>query len=173
MLRTLMAAFSGRTVSIALLFLLSFCLAATAGEMTSSLLIGNARIDRMIERSALPVPVKDILCWVKGAAASVTTYYGRFPVPQVLIRITPFEGRGVRDGMTFGDRGGRITIRVGNDTSPSELAAVWMLTHEMGHLAFSSADEKHHWIEEGIATYRRTISRHLARHPTGRPMWRV
>jgi len=32
----LMAAFSGRTVSIALLFLLSFCLAATAGEMTSS-----------------------------------------------------------------------------------------------------------------------------------------
>ena len=100
-----MAAFSGRAVSIALLFLLSFCLAATAGEMTSSLLIGNARIDIMIERTSLPVPVKDIFRWVKSAAESVTTYYGRFPVPQVLIRITPFEGRGIRDGMTFGDRG--------------------------------------------------------------------
>src|SRR5260370_18017857 len=109
MLRDRKAAFCGRTVSIALLFLLSFCLAATAGEMTSSLLIGNARIDIRIERTSLPVPVKDIFRWVKAAAASVTTYYGRFPVPQVLIRITPFEGRGVRDGMTFGDRGGGVT----------------------------------------------------------------
>src|SRR5258708_8132387 len=122
MLRTLMAAFSGRTVSIALLFLLSFCLAATAGEMTSSLLIGNARIDIMIERTSLPVPVKDILCWVKAAAASVTTYYGRFPVPHVLIRITPFEGKAVRDAMTLGDRGGRYNIRRLAGPSPAGIA---------------------------------------------------
>jgi len=166
-----MAAFSGRTVSIALLFLLSFCLAATAGEMTSSLLIGNARVDIMIERTSLPVKVKDIFRWVKSAAASVTTYYGRFPVPQVLIRITPFEGRGVRDGMTFADRGGRITIRVGADTSPSELASDWMLTHEMVHLAFPSVDEKHHWIEEGIATYVEPIARIRAGHLTADQMW--
>jgi hypothetical protein len=171
MLRTLMAAFSSRAVSIAVLFLLSFCLAATAGEMTSSLLIGNARIDIMIERTSLPVPVKDIFRWVKSAAESVTTYYGRFPVPQVLIRITPFEGRGVRDGMTFGDRGGRITIRVGNHTSPSELASDWMLTHEMVHLAFPSVDEKHHWIEEGIATYVEPIARIRAGHLTVDQMW--
>jgi hypothetical protein len=55
--------------------------------------------------------------------------------------------------MTFGDQGGRISIRVGNETSLSELASDWMLTHEMVHLAFPSVDEKHHWIEEGIATY--------------------
>src|SRR5467141_4402223 len=171
MLRTLMAAFSGRTVSIALLFLLSSCLAATAGEMTSSLLIGNARIDIMIERTSLPVPVKDIFRWVKSAAASVTTYYGRFPVPQVLIRITPFEGRGVRDGMTFGDRGGRITIRVGNETSPSELASDWMLTHEMVHLAFPTLDDNHHWIEEGIATYVEPIARIQAGHLKAEQMW--
>jgi len=166
-----MAAFSGRTVSIALLFLLSFCLAATAGEMTSSLWIGNARIDIMIERTSLPVQVKDIFRWVKSAAESVTTYYGRFPVPQVLIRITPFEGRGVRDGMTFADRGGRITIRVGADTSPSELASDWMLTHEMVHLAFPSVDEKHHWIEEGVATYVEPIARIRAGHLAADQMW--
>src|SRR5258707_12350257 len=98
MLRTPMAAFSGRTVSIALLFLLSFCLAATAGEMTSSLWIGSARIDIMIERTSLPVKVKDIFLWGKSTAEAVTTYYGRFPVPQGLIRISPLEGGGASDG---------------------------------------------------------------------------
>jgi len=73
--------------------------------------------------------------------------------------------------MTFGDRGGRITIRVGNDTSPSELAADWMLTHEMVHLAFPSVDEKHHWIEEGIATYVEPIARIRAGHLTADQMW--
>src|SRR5260221_11755563 len=109
--------------------------------MTSSLLIGNARIDIMIERTSLPVPVKDILCWVKAAAASVTTYYGRFPVPHVLIRITPFEGRGVRDGMTFGDRGGRITIRFGKETFPLGVSPDWRMSHQMVHLAVHSLDQ--------------------------------
>jgi hypothetical protein len=89
MLRTLMLGFSARAASIALVFLLCFCLEATPGEMTSSLLIGNTRIDIMIERTSLEVPVKDIFLWAKSAAESVTTYYGRFPGPQVLIRITP------------------------------------------------------------------------------------
>ena len=34
-----------------------------------------------------------------------------------------------------------------------------MLTHEMVHLAFPSVDDKHHWIEEGIATYVEPIAR--------------
>ncbi len=139
--------------------------------MTSSLVIGNARIDIVIERSSLRVPVKDIFRWVKSAAECVTTYYGRFPVPQALIRITPFEGRGVRNGRTFGDRGGRITIRVGNETSPSELASDWMLTHEMVHLAFPTVDDNHHWIEEGIATYVEPIARIQAGHLKAEQMW--
>src|SRR5260370_17588602 len=112
--------------------------------MTASLLIGNARIDIMIEGNSPRLPAKEICRWVKSAAESVTAYYGRFPVPRLLIRITPFEGSGVRNGMAFGDRGGRITIRVGNETSPSELASDWMLTHEMVHLPFPSLHEKHH-----------------------------
>jgi len=139
--------------------------------MTSSLVIGNARIDILIERTYLQVPVKDILLWVKSAAECVTTYYGRFPVPRVLIRITPFDGRGVRNGMTFGERGGRITIRVGDKTSPSELASDWMLIHEMVHLAFPSVDDQHHWIEEGIATYVEPIARIQAGHLKVEQMW--
>src|SRR5258707_2670254 len=171
MLRTFRAGSLPRAALAALFFLVCFSFVSAKDEMTSSLVIGNARIDIVIERSSLRVPVKDIFRWGKSAADCVTTYYGRFPVPQVLIRIAPFEGRGVRNGRTFGDRGGRITIRVGNETSPSELASDWMLTHEMVHLAFPSMDEKHHWIEEGIATYVEPIARIQAGQLAVEQMW--
>src|SRR6267154_3769361 len=171
MLSTFTAQFLARRALAVMFFLGSFTFASGKDEMTSSLLIGNARIDIRIEKSTLRVPTKEILHWVKSAAESVTAYYGRFPVPQVLIRITPFEGKGVHNGMTFGDRGGRIIIRVGNETSPSEFASDWMLTHEMVHLAFPSVDEKHHWIEEGIATYVEPIARIQAGHLAADQMW--
>jgi hypothetical protein len=166
-----MVGFSVRVAEMALLLLLCFCLTATAGEMTSTLLIGAARIDVMIERSSPDLPAQDILHWVKTAAESVTAYYGRFPVPHVSIRILPSQGRGVRNGMTFGEPDSRITIRVGDKTSPSDLASDWMLTHEMVHLAFPSVDEKHHWIEEGIATYVEPIARIQAGNMKAEEMW--
>ena len=166
-----MAGFFVRAMLTALFFLGCFSFVSAKDRMTSSMLIGNARIDIRIEGSTLRIPTKDVLRWVKSAAESVAAYYGRFPVPQVLIRITPFEGTGIRDGMTFGDRGGRITIRVGNETSPSEFASDWMLTHEMVHLAFPPVDEKHHWIEEGIATYVEPIARIQAGNLKAEQMW--
>jgi hypothetical protein len=171
MLRTLTTGLFARATLATLLFLGCFSRVLAKDEMTSTLLIGNARIDIMIAGSALPLPAKDVIGWVTSAAASVTAYYGRFPVPQVLIRITPFEGKGVRNGMTFGDRDGRITVRVGKETAPAELASDWMLTHEMVHLAFPSVDEKHHWIEEGIATYVEPIARIQTGHLKEEQMW--
>src|SRR6266403_4334642 len=171
MLRTLMAGFLARATLAALFYLVCFTPVFAKDQMTSSMLIGNARIDIRIEQSTLRIPTKDVLHWLKSAAESVAAYYGRFPVPQLLIRITPFEGRGVHNGLTFGDRGGRILIRVGNETSAAEFASDWMLTHEMVHLAFPSVDEKHHWIEEGIATYVEPIARIRAGHLTADQMW--
>src|SRR4029077_13873321 len=171
MLRSHTTGFFARAAVGALVFLLCFSLVSAKDEMTSSLLIGNARVDIRIEGSTPRLLAKDLFRWVRSAAESVTAYYGRFPVPQVLIRITPFEGRGVRNGMACGDRGGRITIRVGDETSPSELASDWMLTHEMVHLAFPSVDETHHWIEEGIATYVEPIARIRAGHLKAEQMW--
>src|ERR1700741_2392102 len=169
--RTFPAGLFIRAVLAALFYLACFTFASAKDEMTSSLLIGNARIDIRIEESTLRIPTKDVLHWVKSAAESVAAYYGRFPVPQVSIRITPFKGRGVHNGMTFGDRGGRITILVGNETSPSEFASDWMLTHEMVHLAFPSVDERHHWIEEGIAPYVEPIARIQSGNLKAEQMW--
>jgi hypothetical protein len=171
MLRNFTAGFLARASLAALFYLACFTIVSAKDEMTSSLLIGNARIDIRIESSTLRMPAKDMFRWVKSAAESVAAYYGRFPIPQVLIRITPFKGRGVHSGMTFGDQGARILIRVGNETSPSEFASDWMLTHEMVHLAFPSMDEKHHWIEEGIATYVEPIARIQAGNLTVEQMW--
>jgi hypothetical protein len=169
--RTFPADLCIRAVLATLFYLACFTCVSAKDEMTSSLLVGNARIDIRIEESTPRIPTKDVLHWVKSAAESVAAYYGRFPVPQVLIRITPFNGRGVHNGVTFGDRGGRITILVGNETSPSEFASDWMLTHEMIHLAFPSVDEKHHWIEEGIATYVEPIARIQAGNLKAEQMW--
>src|SRR5260370_28273127 len=146
MLRTFRAGFLPRAALAALFFLVCFSFLLAKDEMTSSLVIGNARIDIVIERTSLSVPVKDIFRWVKSAAECVTMYYGRFPVPQVLIRITPFEGRGVRNGMTFGDRGGGRTIRVGAATFSCGPASGWVLAHRHGPPGFSSVGVKEQWI---------------------------
>jgi hypothetical protein len=140
--------------------------------MTSTLFVGGARIEVVTGRGSEPLPVEDLLRWVKLAADSVRVYYGRFPISPVSIYIQPFAGRGIRNGRAFGpDEGGRITIGIGTQTSPEEFPSDWTLTHEMLHLAFPSVGEKHHWIEEGIATYVEPIARIRAGHLAPESMW--
>src|ERR1700688_2983614 len=91
MLRILTACFFARAILASPFVPLCVSLAVAKDEMTSSLLIGNARIEIRIEEDTLRLPARDVFRWVKSAAASVTSYYGRFPLPQVLIQITPFE----------------------------------------------------------------------------------
>jgi hypothetical protein len=141
-------------------------------QMTSTLFVGGARIEVVTRRGSERLPVEDLLRWVKSAADSVRVYYGGFPISPVSIYIQPFAGRGIRNGRAFGpDEGGRITIGIGTQTSPEEFASDWTLTHEMLHLAFPSVGEKHHWIEEGIATYVEPIARIRAGHLARESMW--
>jgi hypothetical protein len=133
--------------------------------------MGNSRIDVVIEKGALQVSKEDLLKWVQWAGESVSAYYGRFPLPHLLLRIIPTDGKGVRGGKTFGEKGGFISIHVGSDTIFEGLATDWMLTHEMVHLAFPSVADNHHWIEEGIATYVEPIARVRAKHLDATQMW--
>lgn len=143
-----------------------------ADQMTSTILIGNSRIDVVIETGDLRASREELMTWVHWAAESVAGYYGRFPVPHLLLRIVPTDGRGVRGGRTFGrDDGGYITIHVGSETDFAYLARDWMLTHEMVHLSFPSMVDNHHWIEEGIATYVEPIARVRAKHFDANQMW--
>jgi len=145
---------------------------APADEMTSTILVGSSRIDVHIESGPMQLSNEELMQWVRMAADSVSTYYERFPVPEVALRIIPTDGRGVRGGKTFGARGGgRISIHVGKETTVNGLNSDWMLTHEMVHLSFPSMADEHHWIEEGIATYVEPIARVRAKHLDAHEMW--
>jgi len=146
-------------------------LTVSAGGLNSTILIGKSEIDIVVKKRPSGIFRDGLLDWVRSAAQSVAAYYGRFPASRVVIRITPVEGRGLRDGMTFGEGGGLITIHVGADTTPLDFRSDWLLTHEMVHLAFPSVAEDHHWIEEGIATYVEPIARVRARQKDASQMW--
>jgi hypothetical protein len=140
-------------------------------NVTSTLLIGGSKIDVTIESGEMKLSQTELLHWVQSAAEAVATYYGRYPVPRVQLRIIPVDGSGVRHGQTFGSDGGLIKIRVGKQTEARELANDWMLTHEMVHLSFPSVADEHHWIEEGIAVYVEPIARIQAKQMSGEQMW--
>jgi hypothetical protein len=154
------------------LFLLLPTRNAPADEMNSTYLVGQSRIDVHIDSGQLAVSNQDLMQWVHWASESVTTYYGRYPVPNLDLSIIPSHGNGVRGGKTFGEKdGGRIRIHVGSESSMSSLQNDWMLTHEMVHLAFPSMADEHHWIEEGLSTYVEPIARVRAGHLDAQRMW--
>lgn len=152
---------------------LTFAVSAGTGadDVTSTLLIGGSKIDVTIEQGSMKLTHAELLHWVQSAAEAVATYYGRYPLPHVFVRIVPTDGRGIRHGQTFGYDGGLIKIRVGGETQVSELASDWMLTHEMVHLAFPSVADEHHWIEEGSAVYVEPIARIQAGQMSPQQMW--
>ena len=140
--------------------------------MTSTLFVGNSRIDVIFEAGSTRLSAEVVLRWVQMAAEAVRGYYGRFPVAHVSLHIKESHGAGVRGGMTFAAAdGGRINIRVGSETSAKQFADDWMLTHEMIHLAFPQMADEHHWIEEGISTYVEPIARIRAGHLMAEQMW--
>ncbi|MGB6961761.1 MAG: hypothetical protein WBF01_15265 [Candidatus Acidiferrum sp.] len=160
-----------RACLILVLLVLPFC-SAKAADVTSTVMIGGSRIDVTIDTSEAPLSQTDVMQWVKNAAESVATYYGRFPVPHLTLRVVSFDGSGVRHGTTWGKDGGLIRIFAGSKTSASDFADDWMLTHEMIHLAFPSMmGDEHHWIEEGISVYVEPIARIRAGHWTALKMW--
>lgn len=165
---------NSRKVACLILALLLFPLcAAKADNVTSTLMVGGSRIDVTIDSSEAPLSQTDVMKWVQWAAESVATYYGRFPVPHLTLRVVAFDGHDVRHGTTWAREGGLIRISVGSKTTPAEFADDWMLTHEMVHLAFPSMmGDEHHWIEEGLSVYVEPIARIRAGHWTAAQMWR-
>ena len=122
--------------------------------------IGGGKIDVVFDEPAPAFPQKLALVWIETAARAVSSYYGRFPVAHVVVRVRATAGDRIEGGKTFGVHdGGRITVEVGRGTSAAHFQRDWLMTHEMVHLAFPSVSESQHWIEEGISTYVEPIAR--------------
>jgi hypothetical protein len=97
--------------------------------------------------------------WIDRSARIVAGYYGRFPVPLVVLKIDADSGGGVRGGRTTNESGLLIQVSVGRETTAGGLADDWVLVHEMVHLALPELGRRHHWLEEGLATYVEGIAR--------------
>lgn len=109
--------------------------------------------------------------WVSKSARAVAGYYGRFPVAHLEVQLRLIDGHGVRGGQTFGWDGALTKIALGRESTAEDFADDWMLTHEMVHLAFPDVAERHHWMEEGIATYVEPIARERAGDLTPEKVW--
>jgi len=158
--------------SIALVFF-ALAIAVRAGAQDEVRLdVGSGQILVKFE-SAPKEPVRPVVLDLIGnAARAVTTYYGQFPVKHLTIRVRFHDGRGARSGKTFPQRNGAlITVSVGESSSAGDLAREWLMTHEMVHLTFPSVADRHHWIEEGVATYVEPIARARTGQLTPEKVW--
>ena len=97
--------------------------------------------------------------WIERSARIVADYYARFPAPLVVLHIRAATGGGVSGGRTTNESGLVIQVSVGRDATSSELAADWVLVHEMVHLALPEIGRRHNWLAEGLATYVEGIAR--------------
>jgi hypothetical protein len=147
-------------------------LAAIASASAEELKVPGGSIEIEFVKSPSRVWEDVARKWAETSARAVSAYYGKFPVPRSTLRITAVAGARARGGTAFGWRGPLITISLGRDATTASLADDWLLTHEMVHLAFPSLAERHHWLEEGIATYVEPIARARIGGLTRERVWR-
>ena len=130
-----------------------------------------------------PQTQADVVKWIQRGAAAVTAYLGHFPLKELDLRLSAFEGGGVRSGFTSVEDApvhGRsasprpspfVRIRLGSHTSAIQLYSDWVLVHEMVHLAVPRIPRKHNWLHEGLATYVEGVARTRAGIITANLFW--
>jgi len=142
-----------------------------ASDAPERLEVGNATIYVSLESDKFDLPKAALLEWVTQSALAVSAYYGRFPVKRAGLRIALSQRGRISNGRSFGDGGARCRISVGQHATLADLHNDWELTHEMVHLGFPSVEDRHHWIEEGIATYVEPIARAYVGKLTAEQVW--
>jgi hypothetical protein len=145
------------------------------GQDAAQLQIGGGTLNVTFDATPSPALRQLTLDWITRAAKAVTVYYTQFPVKHVDITIHVGEGSGVGAGRASGDDGPHINVVLGADTTLDDLTGDgndWIMTHEMVHLALSSVEREHHWIEEGLATYVEPIARVRNGELTTDDVWR-
>ena len=120
--------------------------------------IGNSVIDVTFVPGDIAAGRDALMDWITTAVSAITQYYGEFPVAKLNLMITPSR-RNDLNGVAYRGIEPLIKISVGHHITQDDLAKDWVLTHELVHLAFPPVHKRHHWIEEGLATYIETLAR--------------
>jgi hypothetical protein len=142
-----------------------------AAEPPVRLKIGEATIDVFFDSEQFDLDRAALLDWVMQSARAATAYFGRFPVTHARVRILLSQLGRISNGMSFGEPGARCRISVGRHATLADLNDDWELTHEMIHFGFPSVEDRHRWIEEGIATYVEPIARAQVGRLSAEQVW--
>ena len=126
---------------------------------TAALEVQGSTLCVLIDDPAQTLRQQLLRDWIERSARIVAAYYARFPAPLVELRIQAAPGGGVHGGRTTNDSGLMIQVSVGRDVTSEELAADWVLVHEMVHLALPELGRRHNWLAEGLAVYVEGIAR--------------
>jgi hypothetical protein len=128
----------------------------------------------MLQIALVPVErqlsVDEVVHWISDSASAVGAYFGRFPLPDSLVLVVPSRGARI-NGRVFGGGGATVLLWLGPHVSRAELDKDWVLVHELTHLGFPSLPRRHHWAEEGLATYLEPIIRARARTLPAEAVW--
>jgi hypothetical protein len=159
---------ASRTVGVAALVLLACSQrSGAAGAASAVSCEDRSAAAFLVQGSTLCVSIDDpralsqalVQEWILRSARIVAGYYGRFPAPLLALKVRVEPGSGVRGGRTTNDSGLMIQVNVGRDSTAAELAADWVLVHEMVHLALPELGRGHNWLAEGLATYVEGVAR--------------
>jgi hypothetical protein len=136
---------------------------AAAGDRcparTAALVVQGATLCVTIDDPTQALRQQLLRDWIERSARIVADFYAHFPAPLVELRIRAAPGGGVGGGRTTNESGLVIQVSVGREVTPGELAADWVLVHEMVHLALPELGRRHNWLAEGLATYVEGIAR--------------
>jgi hypothetical protein len=92
--------------------------------------------------------------WARVRAEAVAAFYGEFPAERALIAAVPIAMRGrVRFGKLLPESAPGVVLLVGTRVTDEELAADWVLVHELFHIGVPSFYREGKWFDEGLATY--------------------
>lgn len=97
-------------------------------------------------------------------------YFGRFPVPDLVLEIRKRGSGGIGFGQHF--YGERVVIRAGRGTDAKDLREDWVMPHELFHTAFPYLPRKHRWMREGLSTYLESVLRAQAGVIPAEAVWR-
>ncbi len=143
--------------------------AAFGAWRTRVLHVSEAQITIGITGTPYATSDDELARWVEQTLTPMADYYGGLPKLYPLILVVPGD-RGIH-GVTLGNGGSSVLLRVGREVTSAMALDAWVPTHELVHVLFPSVAPRLPWIEEGLATYVEPIIRARAGRVSVERFW--
>lgn len=130
--------------------------------------------DRSVEVAFVPLERRlaqeEIVRWIRSSVQMVARYFGRFPLEHALVLVLPARRDRIH-GRVLGGGGATVLLWLGPDATNAKLYDDWVLVHELVHTGFPTVPRRHHWAEEGVATYVEPLARVRSGQITAEKVW--